>query len=273
MSPKPLLPSFGHVRLATLEDLPRIAPVAAAGFFWSPTFQFQRPLHAKFPNDTIASYWDEYQAAIRDPGSVVIVAEDLVDEKEDGGVYEALRTASAYSACLVVGVQVVVGVCSINLRPGSPHIGQFQSGSKLIQSTCSNSDKVLTDLSRDVDDEAARLYNEATAPAKAKYLAGLMRLSTLAVHPTYWGRGHATRLVDWCARLADIEYVPLGVSAAPMGATVAAKAGFKECELVQVKRSEEEDAEVTLWVAVRQPSRSRPTENTMQSETPPTDSE
>jgi hypothetical protein len=51
----PLLP-FDNVRLATLTDLPRIAVVAAAGFFWSPTFHFQRPFHAQFSEDTVSSY-------------------------------------------------------------------------------------------------------------------------------------------------------------------------------------------------------------------------
>lgn len=54
--PEPAPPSFGKVRLATLADLPRIASVASAGFFWSPSFQFQRPYHANYPDDTLSSY-------------------------------------------------------------------------------------------------------------------------------------------------------------------------------------------------------------------------
>lgn len=68
------------------------------------------------------------------------------------------------------------------------------------------------------------MYNEATAPAKARYvnrsmvefcddvhrhLAGQMRLSTLAVHPGYWHRGHASRLVRWSTCLADLDGVPM----------------------------------------------------------------
>lgn len=32
-----------------------------------------------------------------------------------------------------------------------------------------------------------------------------MRLSTLAVAPCYWRRGHASRLVSFCTQLADAD--------------------------------------------------------------------
>jgi N-acetylglutamate synthase-like GNAT family acetyltransferase len=32
-----------------------------------------------------------------------------------------------------------------------------------------------------------------------------MRLSTLAVNPMYWRRGHATKLVSFCTQLADLD--------------------------------------------------------------------
>ena len=32
-----------------------------------------------------------------------------------------------------------------------------------------------------------------------------MRLSTLAVSPAYWRRGHATKLVSFCTQLADLD--------------------------------------------------------------------
>lgn len=52
-----LMPTYvDNIRLATLNDLSRIATVAAAGFFWSPVFQFQRPYYAEFPEDTLFSY-------------------------------------------------------------------------------------------------------------------------------------------------------------------------------------------------------------------------
>lgn len=36
-----------------------------------------------------------------------------------------------------------------------------------------------------------------------------MRLSTLAVAPSYWRRGHASRLVSFCTQLADLDDAPL----------------------------------------------------------------
>ncbi|KAJ4297709.1 hypothetical protein N0V90_005604 [Kalmusia sp. IMI 367209] len=282
MSPVPVLPTLDGVRLATPDDLPRIATVAAAGFYHSPTFHYQRVHHAAYPDDTLRSYLSEYQRAIVDPASVVLVAEDIIDDREGDHVYPALRQAAAYSpGAGSVGSKVVVGVASVAIKPGSSYIGQFQP-------TCS------TDLSRlgaippnpnrDFCKDRVRIYNEATDPAKAKYLAGQMRLSTLAVHPTYWRRGHAARLVGWCTRLADLDGVsvvrfpsrglgPLksprlrinqGISAVPQGAVIAARAGFEERELVRVKRTCVHDgctlnggpkvADVELWVAIRRPS-------------------
>jgi hypothetical protein len=53
MPPVPVLPALDGVRVATLEDLPRIATVAAAGFFHSPTFHYQRVKHALYSDDTL----------------------------------------------------------------------------------------------------------------------------------------------------------------------------------------------------------------------------
>ncbi|PSN63811.1 hypothetical protein BS50DRAFT_89484 [Corynespora cassiicola Philippines] len=276
MPKNPAVPSFDHVRLATLDDLPRIATVAAAGFFWSPTFQFQRPYHAEFPEDTLLSYRSEYDAAIRDPATVVLVAEDDFREAECERVYDALRSTPMYNASLGPKRRVVVGISSLYLRPGSSYIGKFQGGCKVIRAVTLSSDRgadsteadgipgqpeVFTNLERDCCARANQVYSAATNPAKTKYLAGLMRLSTLAVHPAYWRRGHASRLLDWCTRLADLEDAPLGVSAAPMGARLAVKAGFEERELIRIEPSSmHPDALcggvhipglVELWVAVR----------------------
>jgi hypothetical protein len=49
----PVKPALDGVRLATPEDLARIATVAAAGFFHSPTFHYQRIYHAAYPDDTL----------------------------------------------------------------------------------------------------------------------------------------------------------------------------------------------------------------------------
>ncbi|KAF2689293.1 hypothetical protein K458DRAFT_413590 [Lentithecium fluviatile CBS 122367] len=262
MSSEPVVPSFDGLRLATMDDLPRIATVAAAGFFHSPTFQFQRGRYAEYPDDTLLSYWKDYHASILDPGCIVLVAEDKLVDAEGEKVYDALWGAAAYTpGAGPLGVEVVVGVASIIMKPDSCYKGRFQTKGHADGSALRTA---LLDLSRDQCKEANRIYSEATGPAKAKYLAGHMRLSTLAIHPAYWRRGHATRFISWCTRLADLEGCLLGISAVPMGATLAARAGFEERELVRVKRlcmhnetgrkDEPNVGDVELWIAIRQPS-------------------
>jgi hypothetical protein len=129
-------PSVDSVRLATPDDLPRIATVAAAGFFHSPTFQFQRVHYEKFPNDTLLSYLESYHAELQDPASIVIVAEDTLGECNEGTkVYQALQQASSYRPSSgPPGAKVIVGVASISLRPGSCYIGRFHTRSKPVSS-------------------------------------------------------------------------------------------------------------------------------------------
>ncbi|OAG07110.1 uncharacterized protein CC84DRAFT_1204701 [Paraphaeosphaeria sporulosa] len=266
------MPSLDGVRLATPEDLARIATVAAAGFFHSPTFHYQRVHYAAYPDDTLlrrheecganlgpqgcSSYWSEYDRAIRDGTSVVLVAEDTLDETEGNDVYPALRDATAYTpGASTSGSKLVVGVASVDIKPGSSYIGMFQPPRSTDQT---DGRDLPANAQRDLCEERVRAYKEATTPAKIRYLQGQMRLSTLAVHPAYWNRGHATRLVGYITRLADLDGVPLGISAVPQGAIVAARAGFEERELVRVKQAcvhkETNVAEVELWVAIRRPS-------------------
>ncbi|KAF2005269.1 hypothetical protein P154DRAFT_356773 [Amniculicola lignicola CBS 123094] len=275
MSLDPALPSFDRIRLATFNDLSRIATVAAAGFYYSPTFRFQRPHHAEFPEDTISSYWAEYKATIMNPACAVLVAEDTCIEGESEQVYEALRRSPMYSRTGDARAQVIVGVCSISLEPNSWRVGQFQTGTHV---ECPEPHALFNGLNRDQSTRALERYNAATAPAKSKFLARKMRLSTLAVHPAYWKRGHATRLVSWCTRLADLDNLPLGISAAPMGAKIAASAGFKEDEIVRIEQenvqgdSSSQGCPVELWVATRWPYQSPSDSSTTCSESPSTES-
>jgi hypothetical protein len=116
-------PKVDGVRLATMEDLHRISIVAAAAFFWSPTFRFQRPRYREYPMDTIASYCREYEAAMKDPDCVVLVAEDTLDLEEVEHVYKALRGAWSLQSAKK---KDVVAVCSLNLKLKSSYVGQFQ---------------------------------------------------------------------------------------------------------------------------------------------------
>ncbi|KAH3910185.1 hypothetical protein HBI56_222680 [Parastagonospora nodorum] len=250
-----LLPQVHSVRIATLDDLPRIAFVAASAFFWSPTFRYQRPHYGEYPKDTLASYWNEYEESIRDPAYVVLVAEDFIETDEADHVYEALKSACRPST---PGRKVIVGLCSVLLKPGSSYTGHFQS---------TNSPESIhqfkhMDLKRDQCADATKIYRSVMGPPKSRHLAGRMRLSTIAVAPGYWRRGHATRLVSFCTQLADLDDALLGVSATPLGALLVAKAGFEECEIVRIDQSlvhrgpsekSPNAVAVELWLGLRWP--------------------
>ena len=47
------IPALDGVRIANRGDLARIATVAAAGFFHSPAFHYQRVHYAAYPDDTL----------------------------------------------------------------------------------------------------------------------------------------------------------------------------------------------------------------------------
>ena len=174
-------PSVERVRLATLEDLHRISIVAAAAFFWSPTFRFQRPRYNDFALDTIASYLVEYKAAIKDPACAVLVAEDVLEEDEAKDVYEALRFAFGPKSQHQKGI---VGVCSLSLKPNSYYIGHCQPESKLLGAARSKTDMTsntdgahlelarqdeVRNLKRDQCAAALEVYNMITGPAKLEY--------------------------------------------------------------------------------------------------------
>ncbi|KAF2808901.1 uncharacterized protein BDZ99DRAFT_463759 [Mytilinidion resinicola] len=258
----PQVPQLDKVRLATLDDLPRIAIVAAAGFFYSPVFQYQRPHYEAYPEDTIASYFFEYEAAMHDPNAVVLVAEDIQDPQELDKAYRALHDITLSTCPPTPGKTVITGVSSITLTPGSIWSGRLQPTDLVQKSPCE------TPLQRDQCSRGGELYSKATAAAKTKYLAHRMKLATLAVHPAYWRRGHGSNLTKWCTTLADIEGVSVGVSAAKMGVPVFAKAGFMEQERVQIaayqlprdsvvslgggKQPDQIEA-IELWIGIRQP--------------------
>lgn len=262
------LPKIDGVRLARLDELDRIALVAAAGFFHSPVFHFQRPHYDAFPEDTVASYQAEYEAAMLDPNSIVLVAEQIPDKNETNKVYEALQRLGPSRSQISSDGKVIVGVASISLPPHSRRSGVLQPKGTSTYSTQSE-----TLQQRDQCIKGGELYSEATAPAKAKYLTGQMRLTTLAVHPAYWKHGHGTRLTNWCTRLADLDRVPIGVSAAKMGVKVFTKAGFQEEVRVQIEGYELPDesrdsfacnekepanvASIELWIGVRCPPQRR----------------
>lgn len=158
-----LFPSVEGVRLATLDDLDRISLVAAAAFFSSPSFQFQRVNYQTFPSDTIYSYFVQYEKALRDPACVVLVAEDNIQEDESEHVYEALR--ESFKSVLPTR-RSIVGVCSIQLKSESAYIHHFQP-KDVLAGVAERLD--VPDLERDQSTEAVEIYNAVTRPAKLQY--------------------------------------------------------------------------------------------------------
>ncbi|KAJ8120053.1 hypothetical protein ONZ43_g3140 [Nemania bipapillata] len=127
----PTPPFPGTVRLAKLADIPRIGVVAAASFYHSSWFGYERPHYEKYPFDTLSSYRDSFRKAIQDPDSVVLVVEDSLDQTESQQVYDAL--AKVYPPFeeqipddgLRKG-KAVVSVAAFSLLSGSSRRGQFQ---------------------------------------------------------------------------------------------------------------------------------------------------
>ena len=137
----PAAPPFtGALRLARLADVPRISVVAAASFFHSSWFGYERPYFNQYPQDTLSSYRNSFRNAILDPDSVVVVVEDTLDRAEASHVYGAL--AAVYPSfeeqipkeSLKKG-NAIVSVASFSLLPNSPRHGQFQpEGEQLLGS-------------------------------------------------------------------------------------------------------------------------------------------
>lgn len=107
----PAHPFLAPLTLATSANLPRIGLVAAKGFCSSQVFQFERPLHALYPEDTVEDYRLAFEKRIRGERCIVVVAEDFIDEKEGE----------------VSGEKAVVGVCCWRLPEGSRRVGEFQT--------------------------------------------------------------------------------------------------------------------------------------------------
>ena len=120
----PPAPPFGTLRLATISDVPRIAVVATAGFFYSPLFAWERRYHTQYPEDTVKDYAKGFADFIRDPGSIVVVAEDSYRPDEHSQT-KALITTNLDEKIYQEGETVIVGVGALNLPPGSERIGQF----------------------------------------------------------------------------------------------------------------------------------------------------
>lgn len=120
----PMAPQLGALRLATLRDVPRIATVATAGFYYSPVFAWERRYHSQYPMDTFQSYSKMFADIILDPRYVALVVEDAYDPAEGDRIAATLAPDREMPPAQR-GDSVVVGVASWEFELESPRIGQF----------------------------------------------------------------------------------------------------------------------------------------------------
>jgi hypothetical protein len=111
------------IRLGTFTDLPRVALVAAAGFFHLETFAYERPYYDHFAQDTVSDYHDRYLAVMEDPDRVLLVVEDIYEDNEKLHVDSYLRILG--DGLLERKEKVVVGVATMSLQ-GGPRKNTFQ---------------------------------------------------------------------------------------------------------------------------------------------------
>lgn len=145
----PAPPFSGTVRLAKLADIPRIGVVAAASFYHSSWFKYQRPYHEQYPLDTLSSYRDSFRKAILNHDSVVLVAEDTLDPNESRQVYDALAKVYPQFGDQIPDESLrngkaVVSVAAFSLLPESSRRGQFQPEGLLLACYCPKCDANLT---------------------------------------------------------------------------------------------------------------------------------
>ncbi|KAI8317306.1 hypothetical protein K4K59_008605 [Colletotrichum sp. SAR11_240] len=119
-------PPLGALRVASPREILRIGIVAAAGFRYSPVFDWERPYHEKFPTDTLLSYRREFVSCLKSPEHIVLVALDKFDP-EEGSKSRIIIPENNGWEVPNAGDEVVVGVACWKLQPGSSRIGDFQN--------------------------------------------------------------------------------------------------------------------------------------------------
>lgn len=104
-------PLGGSLRIANLHDVPRLATIATAGFYYSPVFAWERRYHAEFSGDSIQSYEKMFADIITSPQYVAIVATDVFDPDENSKSGATLPPNPGYKP----GDLVIVGVATWKL--------------------------------------------------------------------------------------------------------------------------------------------------------------
>jgi hypothetical protein len=166
MTMYPAVPALlGSLRLATIRDVPRIAVVATAGFYYSPVFPWERRYHHQYPEDTFKSYEKMFADIIRDPEYVTLVVEDSFQSTENSRT-GANITTDPDQPIPQPGESIIVGAASWKLQSGSARKGQFVDHEDLTSPT-----KPFYDggLGRDKDKFHADLLDERCGTAEGRY--------------------------------------------------------------------------------------------------------
>ncbi|CAH0051750.1 unnamed protein product [Clonostachys solani] len=190
----PIAPAFSALRLARLRDVPRIATVATAGFYYSPVFPWESRFHRDFPTDTFQSYEKMFADTIISPDYATLVVEDSYDPAEAEKTEATIKPDEKISAPKLQKPETV-------LLDKSPF--------------------------------HADMLDEKCDAAEEKYFEGHQLVDMVVVHPAYWRRGHGTSLVKWGKALADVDRVNQGVIAADMGEKLYTSLGYGKLDDVR----------------------------------------
>ena len=79
-------------------------------------------------------------------------------------------------------------------------------------------------------------------------------IETLCVHPAYGRRGHASALLQWGMKLADIDQKAIGVDAVATGEPLYQKLGFRKIEGITLQNPMDHTKEVYTGFWKRAPS-------------------
>ena len=120
----PLAPLLGQLRLANISDIPRIAVVATAGFYYSPVFAWERPFHHSHPLETFRSYEKMFAEAIRSLDYIALVAEDEFEIDEINKTEASIQPGNDYTAPKP-SAKAIVGVATWKLEDESHRKGQY----------------------------------------------------------------------------------------------------------------------------------------------------
>lgn len=122
-------PLVGNLRLATRDDITRMANVGVAGFYYDPTFHAMRPHHAQHPRTTMLSSKYLYTEYLRRPNYVTVVIEDTARPNEDE-LTKATIDRGGEGGPPTEGQRVVVGLATWEFfQEGSSRVGQFNDPS------------------------------------------------------------------------------------------------------------------------------------------------